>query len=651
MELDNRDLVTVNLKYGSAATPRIVLAFSELCAKVIYLSNVLFGSSELAKKIAEMLGVRKVSQESLITAMSLLEELGKVRKRNDKWQLTPDARDEIASHISQRRKQLEEVLDKHFPESIDRDVLRSWFNEIVATVFGQYGDEWVASVCRGPRYKLSRLQALPNLIAHATSKHGLASMVHSLEAGFREFLRSDDLSDQDYLMSLGQAMFSARLVAADIAADPIALDEFRGATVIADTNLVFAFALEDHRLAKSVLALARALQSIGAEVVYLRITQEEYQRALEGVRGEVLAMIDVFPAEVVANAHNDFISTAQARACKTKEDFERFFDELSEFPSEIVEGVSLNIMENKEVEGDIEKAIKDENLKRRLKNLAGKLRPRWRREKSNLSLEHDAALIYVTQKERESGPYTMPTIISVDALVEILALESAGPSFDPTDLAPLLASIIINECSPIPTTYTIEDLQWMYGINQDVADLSPDHAKDIALSVSKARIEGARPGDRRLQLNVNRMFQAKREETEKKLRETYERLKTVEEDAQRVQAEKLSLEKKLVKHKTRDFISLARSRLRKRLFIRVPITFIGGILLWFLISWLTRGLESRDIISTIISLFFVVVFFCKFGWAPIMNYRQEVKSAEKRAFEEVHDISNSNETNNINKNK
>jgi F0F1-type ATP synthase membrane subunit b/b' len=220
-------------------------------------------------------------------------------------------------------------------------------------------------------------------------------------------------------------------------------------------------------------------------------------------------------------------------------------------------------------------------------------------------------------------------------LVEILALEGAGPSFDPTDFAPLLARIIVNECAPLPSTYTIEDLQWLYSINQDVAELSPEDTKDIARAVSKARIEGARAGDPQLQLRVNRMFQAKREETEKRLQEAQERVRTAEDEVQVIRAEKRQLQVELVEHKTKELIDSARRRLRDLLLWRIPIAVAGAVVLWLFVGWLTKGLHARDVLATIISLLFLVGYLWKLTWVPIKNYRDEVRNAEERARAEV----------------
>ncbi len=656
-ELDPRDLVTINLKYGSAATPRKTLAFSQLCAKVLYPVDRPLDAGKLRNKIATTLGVHKISEQPVVEGLMLLEGLGKVTRHAHKWQLTDNAREEIENDIARSKSELDGLLRRHFPSAIDRTLLVSWFNEAAARVFGQFGDEWVAAVCRGTRQSVSRLKPLRTLLGPSTRKYKLEEHAGALEAGFLEFLRSEEIPDQGVLMSLGQAMFSARLVAADIGADPITLEEFRAATILLDTNLLFAIALEDHRLAKSVRALGRAFNSIGAKAIYVRPTKEEFDRAVSWIRRQLLPLVETFPNELIAGVHNDFVATARSRGCRTREDYERFFTELSLLPTELSLDTPLSMMEDPEIARAITRGEEDTRLKQRIKALAAQIRPEWRRrEKPDASLQHDAALMHVTEGERtrgakfwvlsldrslqacaveRAGPHSMPAVVSVDALVEILAADGAGPSVDPTDFAPLIARIIVNECAPPAGTYTVEDLQWMYSINEGVAELSADDAKDIARVVAKARVEGARVGDAQLALKVNRLFQVKRREAEERLQDALERARGAEVDVGREREEKAALQRELVRHRTRDIVRTARRRLALRLAWRIPVALAGATSLWWLVVWLARSMEHRDVVASGLSLLGCAAALWKLGSRPISEYRAEVKVAQERAQREV----------------
>ena len=52
----------------------------------------------------------------------------------------------------------------------------------------------------------------------------------------------------------------------------------------------------------------------------------------------------------------------------------------------------------------------------------------------------------------------MPLLLSLDVLIQVLGLDAAGPDFDPSVFAPLMASIIRYQFAPFIETYNIEEL-------------------------------------------------------------------------------------------------------------------------------------------------------------------------------------------------
>ncbi len=607
-QLDPRDIVTLNLKYASAAKPLRTLAFAQLAAKVLFLAGGSLGVSKLAKRIAATLAVARVSSGSVLEGLQLLRDLGQATEEDQRWSLTETAHKDIQRHIDAADSDLEAVLRRHFPQSVDQPTLRLWFNESSAKVFGQYGDDWVASVCKGVKPVSTRIQPLAKLLGPVARKRRLEDHLSVLSEGYLAFLLSQDVADQQYLMSIGQAMFSARLVAADVGADPLTLDEFRDARIILDTNLAFAVALEDHRLGRSVRALARALQRIGAKPCYLRITLDEYGRALAGARRAILPIVELYPAQLVGETRDDFVSAACSQGAKTAEDFGRFFDSLRDPPRELASGVPVSIHEDEQVDGAIKTGEADEALKRRIQALANQMRPVWRQKtKSAGSLNHDAALIHVAERERQlgekcwilsldrslnasgverAGPHGMPPAISADALVEILAVNGAGPGVEASDFAPLLARMIINECAPPSNTFAIEDLRWLRNINEAVGELSADDTREIVRVVAKARAEGTPVSDPQLQLKVNRMFQLKRQEKEQAIADAQARAREAETLTGEERSAREEAEAELVKLYAADIVRSAWKELYLKLAWRIPVALAIGVAVWSVGRWL-----------------------------------------------------------------
>lgn len=656
--IDPRDLVTLNLKYASAAKPLRTLAFAQLAAKVLYLADKEVDARKLANKIAHILGVQRVSEVSVGEGLAFLRDAGKATESRGKWVLAPAARTEIEADVEQARSVTSGLLARHFPATLDPSKLRAWFLESTAKVFGQYGDEWVNSVCRGTRQGTGKLQPLAALLRPLARQYTLQDALEPLVNGFLAFLRSDDLADQQQLMALGQAMFSARLVAADIGADPITLEEFRDAIVLLDTNLIFAIVLEDHRLARSVKALARALKRIGVKPHYLRTTAEEYGRALSGVQRQLLPIVDMYPSEVLVETQNDFASTARLRGCKSRDDYERFFTSLHDMPTQMCDGVPLTLLEDEVIAKELDAGGKDTALKKRIQKLALERRPEWgKKPKSDPSLAHDAGLLHVTEGERtrhakcwvlsldrslqtcavqRAGPHSLPAVLSVDALVEILAVNEAGPGIDPSDFAPLLSRIILNECAPPTNTYTIEDLHWLRNINESVGELSADATKEIARVVAKARVEGTPVTDPQLQLRVNRMFQAKREEAERRLQDAHERARSAEGVAAQERAGRNAAQDELVRLKTAGRRRAAWGRLIKRALLRGAIAAVSAVAIGRLTWWLASGQESRALVTAALTVLSLFGGSLAWVWRPWREFRAEMGSAERGAKEDVY---------------
>jgi hypothetical protein len=651
--LDTKDLVTIHLKYASAAKPLRTLAFAQLAAKALYLAGDEVDAKVLGQRISSALGVDNVSPDSVRDGLAYLKELGVASARQGNWLLTAHGKETIEDEIEASQKALDGVLARHFPRGIDRTVLRGWFNEVSAHVFGRYGDEWVGSVCVGAKPHFAKMAPLAKLFGKFTSTYKLAAHSATLNQGYIQFLASDDLADQQYLMALGQAMFSARLVAANVAADPITLEAFRGARIILDTNLLFAIALEDHRVAKAVRALGRALQRIGATPVYLRPTLDEYRRALDGVRGAALRLVDFYPKEVLEGAQNDFMTTARSRACSTVDDFERFFDSLREIPTTIDGGPTLALHEDDETEKAIKAAAADDKLRGRLQNHALQRRPEWRRKKkSAASLDHDAVLIHVSEHDRtlgekcwilsldrslqscsaeRAGPHTIQPVLSVDSLVEILAANEAGPGIDPSEYAPLLANMIIYECAPPANTYTLEDLKWLRTINESVAELSPDATREIANVVARARVQGKSVTDPQLQLSVNRMYQAKRDEGEKALREAAERAKAAEAREGHEREGREFAETELIRLAAAENRRRARLTLALQLAWRIPVALAVSAGIWLLAHYAVPDRNAKNWVSYVGSIGGVVLAAWKLLPSAWKSFRGDMDSAERRA--------------------
>ena len=71
----------------------------------------------------------------------------------------------------------------------------------------------------------------------------------------------------------------------------------------------------------------------------------------------------------------------------------------------------------------------------------------------------------------------LPLALRVETLINVLALNNGGDSFDADDYMPLFASIIQNGFQPLKDTFVQEDLYAIYEMNQQIA-LLPEEQKE-----------------------------------------------------------------------------------------------------------------------------------------------------------------------------
>jgi len=550
-EINTNLLLGLNLKYRSDAKPLKELAFADVGLKALFWSHEPLDIKELAKHISKMLGVKRISEDMVSNSLKFYIEKGKIHQSCNKLQLTKKTRKEIALQVATRDNELEGILTRHFPnnETIKGDI-KAWFYESITSFFNYCSDDWIKNVCtKMERIKFARQKNLIDILSPSIKKYGLENIKENLTDSFLKFLSSKNLEDSRCLMSLGTAMFSAKLVTAHIGTDPIPINEIRNSTFILDTNVLIALSLEDKRIGDSIKALGEALKYIGADLIVIPPTKEEYDKVITLKKQEIIALIKKFPNDIVVNANDEFLHAAiNKRGCSLAEaDFEQFFFDIKE-PVTSIDGLLINSINSYNIIIEIDKARKDTDLKKTLQNYrlsAGT----HRRPKPEHSLEHDAALFYVQKSYKNKKAWILTldrslqtyateaasqnsvgSVIMVDALIQILSLNELGPDFDANNFAPLLSNLLLNRCSPPTDIYTLEDLHWLNNINERIAELPAEDIKEAIGIIVKARLEGKNHNDNALQLEINRRFQQKIMDKDTQIEAAIERAKNAEQN-------------------------------------------------------------------------------------------------------------------------
>ncbi len=588
------ELMTVHLRYGTGAAVALrTRAFAQIASKVLYLQDTeaWTDSSRVANDVATVVGIQSISRAVLGDALALLRASGVAEDRNNQWRLTLSGRDQIVVDLNRTSDRVSTILGNHFPGTIDRAQLNRWFRACCAEYFARFGNRWVATICRGAPPGPAVPGALENLTSRIATRTGLAAHKQELQIGFRQFLASSERTTQEQIWSMCQAMFAARLVAAEVGADPILTADIRDSFVLLDTNILFVGALESNRFSAALAALGNALSAIGLRLYFLHLTKEEYQHAVGFRRENTLRVVERFRETVVESAVDDFIRTATGRGCTSRGDFERFFDELHDPIRALGGELPISELDDAELDQIATQGTTDETLKRAIAEVwnANRTYPKRGRR-----LEHDAAVTTVaetlvhrgqkcwvltldrTMQElslQRAGKQGLPIWISLDSLLQILSVDSAGPQVQAENFAPLLASILEYEVEPAVDTYAVEDLSWLIDIEERCADLNEDRVKLLATTISRARLAGKPKTDPELHLAVQRAFQTERVATAREAAETRREAEEIKRAYAEEKEERIKLQKAY-------------------LFVKVPA--------------IRRGALTRFIIAVVIHLLVVV---------------------------------------------
>lgn len=587
-EININELVAIYLRYGTASVPLRDLAFAQMAQKVLFLRGGASSVSEVASGIADVLNCSAVSFQSVEQGLFFLENKGQVSKNMEGWTLNSVGEQMIRKDLDRTSYRIRSILERHFPHSVDPRPLEAWFSDANVLFFSTYGDRWVAAICRGIPLKTSLAEDLKILLSPITVRHRLNVDEDSMVAGFRAFLTSSHPEDQEHLWSLGQAMFSSRLVAANVSADPITIKEIRGSTILLDTNVLIASCLKEHRLCAAISSLAMVLNQIEAELSAVQITHDEYKSVVNYHCNSIVRVARSFRRNILQKSSNAFLKTAIELGCDDPEDFEKFFYSIVQPPTSLNENQRIVVLDSSDIVSEIDNGTRDENLKKEISTVWSLRRSRPKGIKSK---EHDAGLLYAAKHLRaqgkkcwiltldrtlheysitHTGSLEYPLVLSLDVLIQILAVESAGPDSDASAFAPILSGIIDLQFEPLIGTYTPEDLEWLLDIEERCGDLSDSSVTELAIIVNRARLSGARHDDQELRLSIQRAFQAKKKNMVGSIESAQEMIRIQEKD----------LDSK--DHQLSAVITALKEARRKELIQKAKQTLRNGIVMWSL---------------------------------------------------------------------
>ncbi len=193
--------------------------------------------TEIAAKGAELIQVEALPVASIQSALEVLKGRRMVSPRADgAWTLVPTEKEKLERTLEYSETVTTAILDRHFTQKIDRAVLRRWFNEVNKVYFSTQSHN-LLSLYNNGEHPVHRVD---EIVRPIIKQFGLEAYAQDLIEGYKDFLVSDNRDDTDRIFKFMCSLLSAKIVSAEISPDVLALDRYRNADVLLDTNVLFA---------------------------------------------------------------------------------------------------------------------------------------------------------------------------------------------------------------------------------------------------------------------------------------------------------------------------------------------------------------------------------------------------------------------------
>lgn len=499
-------------------------ALAQLIVKILYAHDRRMNKNEIKEELAKVNGGKRIGDQEV---NDLLESLSQHEIKYDegKYYLSQPKRSKINESIIKAEERNENILNRFFTRlETPKDIIKEWLNDATIKFFEVYSEEWISDLKASTNFVASNGESIKNLIENRTESNKKINKDDKkvLPKLFFDFVNTSDGDVDDYLWEYGTSAFASKLIRTMHGVDTYTIDTFRNSHCILDTNILMFIALES-RYKDAFKSIEKVFNDLGVKVSILYITKQEYENRVANQKRITLHNLDKFGYDITTLPNDDFTAYAKSLNCKTVEDFEIFFDQTLKIPEFINETVSIKVLDNKSINSAVEKAQEDDGLKTELNNL---FKTFAKHDKFEAALKHDIGLIeavrflrndeftrnekyFIISEEISINQYSkkcgfvndLPLCLRVDTLINLLAVNNGGDTFDSTDYTPLFANIIRLGLTPSKDTFRQTELYQYYKMNSKIADLPSDTTKEIVEEMHKKMMDGEDDNDLLRDLN------------------------------------------------------------------------------------------------------------------------------------------------------
>ena len=499
-------------------------AIAQIIVKLVYANEGGMTKGEIMGKLAKVNDGKSIDDSEID---EILKELShsELTCHKGRYNLSTARREKINKTVSESEQRRAEIISRFFSGlNSDKKVIEEWLVEMSLKFFENYSDEWISDLLAKTDRVTCRADSIREQVTRRTYSMSQIDKedMEVLPQRFFDFINSHEDIVDAYMWEYGTSAFASKLIRNKHGVDNLTIETFKDSYCMLDTNVLIFIAL-GNKYKESFKAIEKVFSDINVKAEILYITKREYENKVKSQRYETIANLENFGYEIASMPDDDFTKMALQCGCRYKSDFESFFDYTLSLPESIFKKVAINLKDNDSGLNEvIEKVQADESLIEKLRNISKRF---TRYGKRDSACRHDIGLIEGVRHLRDSDSQNnkyfilsddysinqyskeyglrkgLPLSIRVDTLINMLAINNGGDTFDAADYRPLFANIIRLGLIPRKDTFRQSELYQLSQMNERVTKLPTDEVRVIVNEVHRRYLEGNSEEDIRRDLN------------------------------------------------------------------------------------------------------------------------------------------------------
>lgn len=500
-------------------------AIAQIIVKLVYSNKGRMSKNDIKAGLAKVNGGKSFNDEEIDEVLKELSEK-ELRYHKGWYSLSTSKRENIDKSINESDERRSAIIDKFFSGlNTEKSLLEEWLTEMTLKFFEAFSNEWISDLLARTDQICCSADSIREQVTNRTKSMKLIDKDDKelLPQRFFTFVNSHEDIVDAYLWEYGTSAFASKLIRNKHGVDKLTLETFKGSFCVLDTNVLLFIALEN-KYKGSFKAIEKVFEDLNVKAGILYITKREYENKVNSQRYETLSNLEKFGYEVTSMPDDDFTMAAIQSGCRDKSDFERFFKHKLSLPGFLYERVSIDLKDDdKALAKTIETAQAEQSLMDKLNDISRRI---CRRPKRDSACKHDIGLLegvrylrdsedpvesrsFILSDDTSINQYSkdyglkngLPLSLRVDTLINMLAINNGGDTFDAADYRPLFANIIRLGLTPRKETFRQTELYQLSQMNGRIAKLPSYEVCTIAKEMHRRFLEGMNEDEIRRDLN------------------------------------------------------------------------------------------------------------------------------------------------------